>query len=97
MRRIDHGVFDASEGGPDAGLDAAQRGDGNHTGDLVAFAAFLGPELHRRGGGDRAADVIKFWADGDKSLLAEAESIALRRHHKEAAEILQRARKLATA
>jgi hypothetical protein len=97
MRRIDHGVFDSADGTPDAGLDAAERRDGNDTGDLVAFAAFLGPELHRRGGGDRAADAIKLWAESDRALLAEAETVALRRQHREAAEILRRARRLATA
>jgi hypothetical protein len=97
MRRIDHGVFESRDGSTDAGFDAAGRRGGSDTGDLIAFAAFLGPELHRQGGGDRAADVIKLWADGDRAVLAEAETDALRRHHKDAAEILRRARKLATA
>jgi hypothetical protein len=97
MRRIDYGLFESSDATPDPGLDAAQRRDGNDTGDLVAFAAFLGPELHRRGGGDRAAVAIKLWAESDRALLADAESNALRRHHSEAAEILRRARRLATA
>lgn len=97
MRRIDHGVFEPPDGTPDAGFDAVERRDGNDTSDLIAFAAFLGPELHRRGGGDRAADVIKLWADSDRALLAEAETVAVRGHHGEAAEILRRARMLATA
>lgn len=96
MRRIDHGVFESRDGSTDAGLDAAGFRGGSDAGDLVAFAAFLGPELHRRGGGDRAADVIRLWADSDRTLLAEAETDALRRHHKDAAEILRRARTFAT-
>jgi len=57
------------------------RPDGNEISDLGSFAAFLGPELHRDGGADRAADVIEMWADSVRALLVEAETVALRRHH----------------
>lgn len=97
MRRIDLGVFESAEATPDGGLDGAGHRGGNEIGDLVSFATFLGPELHRHGGAERAAGVIKAWADDDAAILGEAETVAYRAHHKEAAEILHRARELATA
>jgi hypothetical protein len=38
---------------------------------------------------------MKQWADGDPALLAEAETIAHREHHEDAAEILHHAHDLA--
>jgi hypothetical protein len=96
MRRIDLGVFDPADRTPDGSLDGERRRRDNEIGDLVSLATFLGPELHRPGGGQRAAGVMKQWADGDAALLAEAETIAHREHHEEAAEILHNAHDLAT-
>jgi hypothetical protein len=95
MRRFDLGVFEPADRTPYDSLDAERR-RGNDLGDLVSLATFLGPELHRPGGGQRAAGVMKQWADGDAALLAEAETIAHREHHEEAAEILHHAHDLAT-
>ena len=95
MRRFDLGVFEPADRTPDGSFDEARR-RGNELGDLVSLATFLGPELHRPGGGQRAAGVMKQWADGDAALLAEAETIAHREHHEEAAEILHHAHDLAT-
>jgi hypothetical protein len=95
MRRFDLGVFEPTDRTPYDSLDGERR-RGNDLGDLVSLATFLGPELHRPGGGQRAAGVMKQWADGDAALLAEAETIAHREHHEEAAEILHHAHDLAT-
>ncbi len=38
---------------------------------------------------------MKEWADGDAALLADAETIAHREHHEDAAEILHHAHDLA--
>jgi hypothetical protein len=97
MRRIDLGVFESVDGSPDGALDGQGRPDGNEISDLVSFAAFLGPELHRHGGADRAASVIKVWADSDPARLGQAITVARRGHHEEAAVILRRARELLTA
>jgi hypothetical protein len=86
MRRFDLGVFEPADRIPVGSL----------IGDLVSLATFLGPELQRPGGGQRAASVMKQWADGDAVLLAEAETIAHREHHEDAAEILHHAHDLAT-
>jgi len=86
MRRIDFGVFEPAEHTQDVSV----------IGDLVSLATFLGPELHRPDGAARAAVVMKQWADGDAMLLAEAETIAHREHHEDAAEILHHAHDLAT-
>jgi hypothetical protein len=86
MKRIDLGVFEPADPTPEGSL----------IGDLVSLATFLGPELHRPGGGRSAADVMKQWADGDAGVLAEAETIAHREHHEDAAKILHRAHDLAT-
>jgi hypothetical protein len=96
MRRIDFGVFEPADRTPYGSLDGERR-RGNEIGDLVSLATFLGPELHRPGGRQGAAGVMKQWADGDAALLAEAETIAHREHHEEAAEILHHAHDLATA
>jgi hypothetical protein len=96
MRRIDFGVFEPADRTPYGSLDGERR-RGNEIGDLVSLATFLGPELHRPGGRQGAAGVMKQWADGDPELLAEAETIAHREHHEEAAEILHHAHDLATA
>jgi hypothetical protein len=95
MRRFDLGVFEPADRTPHDSLDGERR-RGNDLGDLVSLATFLGPELHRSDGAERAAVVIKQWADGDAALLAEAETIAHREHHEEAAEILHHAHDLAT-
>jgi len=52
--------------------------------------------LQRPGGAERAAAVMKQWADGDPALLALAETIAHREHHEDAAGILHRAHDIAT-
>jgi hypothetical protein len=96
MRRIDFGVFEPADRTPYGSLDGERR-RGNEIGDLVSLATFLGPELHRPGGRQGAAGVMKQWADGDAAFLAEAETIAHREHHEEAAEILHHAHDLATA
>lgn len=96
MRRIDFGVFEPADRTPYGSLDGERR-RGNEIGDLVSLATFLGPELHRPGGRQGAAGVMKQWAAGDAALLAEAETIAHREHHEEAAEILHHAHNLATA
>jgi hypothetical protein len=97
MRRIDFGVFEPADRTPDGGLGGDQPHAGNEIGDLISMAAFLGPELHRAGGAGRAAGAINQWADGDAALLAEAEAIAHREHHEDAAAILHRAHDLAIA
>jgi hypothetical protein len=85
MRRIDLGVFEPAEHIPADRL----------IGDLVSMATFLGPESRRPDGAARAAVVMKEWADGNPALLAEAETIAHREHHEDAAEILHHAHDLA--
>jgi hypothetical protein len=96
MRRIDLGVFEPADRTRDGGFDEEPRPADSEIGDLVSLATFLGPELHRPGGGQGAAGVMKQWADGDAALLAQAESIAHRERHEDAAEILHRAHDLAT-
>ncbi len=95
MRRIDIGVFEPADRTPDAGSDGERR-RGNEIGDLVSLATFLGPELQRPGGAERAAVAMKQWAESDAALLADAETIAHRGHHEDAAEILHQAHDLAT-
>ena len=95
MRRFDLGVFEPADRTPDGSFDEARR-RGNALGDLVSLATFLGPELHRSDGAQRAAVVMKQWADSDAALLAEAETIAHREHHEDAAEILHHAHDHAT-
>jgi hypothetical protein len=96
MRRFDLGVFEPADRTTDGTFDG-ERPRGNEIGDLVSLATFLGPESHRPDGAERAAVVIKQWAESDAALLAEAETIAHRERHEDAAEILHRARKLAIA
>jgi hypothetical protein len=95
MRRLDLGVFEPADRSPDGSLDG-ERQRGNEIGDLVSLATFLGPELQRPGGAGRAAVAMKQWAESDAALLAEAETIAHRGHHEDAAEILHQAHDLAT-
>jgi hypothetical protein len=95
MRRFDLGVFEPADRTPDGSLDGERRG--NEIGDLVSLATFLGPESQRPGGAERAAVVMKQWAESDAALLAEAETIAHSEHHEDAAEILHHAHDLATA
>jgi len=85
MRRIDLGVFEPADRIPDDSL----------IGDLVSLATFLGPESHRPDGVERAAVVMKQWADGNAALLAIAETVAHREQHEDAAEILHHAHDLA--
>jgi hypothetical protein len=61
MRRIDFGVFEPADRTPYGSLDGERR-RGNEIGDLVSLATFLGPELHRPGGRQGAAGVMKQWA-----------------------------------
>ena len=63
--------------------------------DLISLGDFLAPELHRTGGIDQAALALAEWVD-DVAVLDEAESIALDQHHDESAEILHRAKVLAS-
>ena len=86
MKRFDLGVFEPADLTPDGSL----------IGDLVSLATLLGPELHRPDSGERAAVEIEQWAESDPALLEEAETIAHREHHEDAAKILQRAHDLAT-
>jgi hypothetical protein len=86
MRRFDLGVFEPADPTPNPSL----------IGDLVSLATFLGPESHRPDGVERAAIAIKQWAESDPVLLAEAETIAHREHHEDAAQILHHAHDLAT-
>ena len=65
--------------------------------DLVCLADFLVPELHRDAGAEDAAEAVTEWADGDPSLLAEAEDIARVEHHDESAELLHLAVEVASA
>ena len=95
MRRFDLGVFEPADRTADGSFDERPRG--NEIGDLVSLATFLGPELQRPDGAERAAVVIKQWAESDAALLAEAETIAHREHHEDAAQILHRAHHLAIA
>lgn len=94
MRRFDLGVFEPGDRTPD-GTSDGERPRGNDIGDLVSLATFLGPESHHPDSAERAAVVIKQWAESDAALLADAETVAHRDHHEEAVEILRRARKLA--
>jgi hypothetical protein len=63
--------------------------------DLVSVGDFLGPEIHRTGGIDLAASAVREWADDDVAMI-EAETIAAKQHRDYSAEILHRAKLLAT-
>jgi hypothetical protein len=64
--------------------------------DLVSLGDFLAPEMHRTGGIDEAASAVREWADDDLAMIQEAETIAWNQHQDYSAEILHRARLLAT-
>ena len=64
--------------------------------DLVSVGDFLAPEMHRTGGIDQAASAVREWADDDVAMIQEAETIAWNQHRDYSAEILHRARLLAT-
>jgi hypothetical protein len=64
--------------------------------DLVSLGDFLAPEVHRTGGIDEAASAVREWADDDLAMIQEAETIAWNQHQDYSAEILHRARLLAT-
>lgn len=64
--------------------------------DLVRIGDFLAPETHRQGGVDEAASAVREWAEDDVAMIAAAENIARRQHQDDSAEILHRARVLAT-
>jgi hypothetical protein len=64
--------------------------------DLVSLGDFLGPEIHRTGGIDLAASAVREWADDDVAMIEEAETIASNQHRDYSAEILHRAKLLAT-
>lgn len=64
--------------------------------DLVSLGDFLGPEIHRMGGIDRAASAVREWADDDLAMIEEAETIASNQHRDYSAEILHRAKVLAS-
>jgi hypothetical protein len=65
--------------------------------DLVRIGDFLAPETHRQGGVDEAASAVREWAEDDVEMLAAAENIARHQHQDDSAQILHRARVLATA
>jgi hypothetical protein len=81
MRRIDHGVFESVDGTPYGGLEGERAPRSRRIDDLVGFIASPGLEVYGRGGADRAASVIKQWADSDAALLGEAATIARRDDH----------------
>ena len=64
--------------------------------DLVSLGDYLAPEMHRAGGIDEAASAVREWADDDVAMIEEAETIASNQHRDYSAEILHRARLLAT-
>jgi hypothetical protein len=64
--------------------------------DLVSLGDFLGPEIHRMGGIDRAASAVQEWADDDVAMIEEAETIASKQHRHYSTEILHRAKVLAS-
>jgi hypothetical protein len=64
--------------------------------DLVSVGDFLAPEMHRTGGIDQAATAVREWADDDVAMIQEAETIASNQHRDYSAEILHRAKLLAT-
>jgi hypothetical protein len=72
------------------------RGHADEVRDLVSLGDFLAPEIHRVGGIDEAASAVREWADDDLAIIEEAESVALNQHRDYSAEILHRARLLAT-
>jgi hypothetical protein len=72
------------------------RGHAQRVRDLVSVGDFLAPEMHRTGGIDEAASAVREWADDNVAMIWEAETIAWNQHHDYSAEILHRARLLAT-
>jgi hypothetical protein len=64
--------------------------------DLVSLGDFLAPEMHRSGGLDEAASAVREWVDDDAVMIDEAETIAWDQHRDYSAEILHRAKLLAT-
>jgi hypothetical protein len=64
--------------------------------DLVSLGDFLAPEMHRTGGIDEAASAVREWADDDVGMIEQAETIAWDQHRDYSAEILHRAKLLAT-
>jgi hypothetical protein len=72
------------------------HGHADEVRDLVSVGDFLAPEIHRVGGIDEAALAVREWADDDLTMIEEAESVAWNQHRDYSAEILHRARLLAT-
>ncbi len=72
------------------------RGHDDEVRDLVSLGDFLAPEMHRVGGIDEAASAVREWADDDVAMIDEAEIIASNQHRDYSAEILHRAKLLAT-
>jgi hypothetical protein len=64
--------------------------------DLVSVGDFLAPEMHRSGGIDEAAAAVREWVDDNVVIIEEAETIAWDQHRDYSAEILHRAKLLAT-
>jgi hypothetical protein len=64
--------------------------------DLVSLGDFLAPEMHRTGGLDEAASAVREWVDDNVVMIEEAETIAEDQHRDYSAEILHRAKLLAT-
>ena len=64
--------------------------------DLVSLGDFLAPEMHRARGIDEAASAVREWADDDVAMIEEAETVAWNEHRDYSAEILHRAKLLAT-
>jgi hypothetical protein len=97
MQRTDDTGFDRAEEFEALVVEDPTRPHEEEVRDLVCLADFLVPELHRDAGAEEAAEAVTEWADGDPSLLAEAEDIARVEHHDESAELLHLAVEVASA
>jgi hypothetical protein len=64
--------------------------------DLVSLGDFLAPEMHRVHGIDEAALAVRGWAEDNVAMIEEAETIASNQHRDYSAEILHRAKLLAS-
>jgi hypothetical protein len=89
--------FDQAEAVEAVVVDDPTRPHEEEVRDLVCVADFLVPEMHRDTGAEQAAEAVTEWADGDPSLLSEAEYIARQEHHDESAQLLHLAVEVASA
>jgi hypothetical protein len=87
-----------AEGRHEAFADLAPRdpGHADEVRDLISLGDFLAPEMHCTGGIDEAAAAVREWVDDDVAMIEEAETVAWNQHRDYSAEILHRARLLAT-